>query len=324
VNTRCTIPDGRYESLTRLVEILAPGKSNPVARKYQPRDFVRALVSGLPEPRRSRRLLLMLQGYIDNSGWDGDSPAFVMAGYVASEKQWEAFSQDWQAVLDLETPSKLTCLKMAQAYRLKDPNSQFYGWTEKQRDERLIEFAKTINKHAAVGVVSVIPIEPYVQLFKGKFKPMALDRPYFLSFFGMLIRLLRVAQDAKEDRIEFFFDTEGGESAALIHEQYEVCMAMAPPEVRALSAGPPSFRHDDELNPLQAADMISWLSRRYYYDLLSGRAPGDHPSHIFLANLFLPEHDIIDVWSPEMLQGAHDSLALNIQQIAWAEPIKRD
>jgi hypothetical protein len=118
------------------------------------------------------------------------------------KSNWEAFSQDWQAVLDLESPSKLTCLKMAQAYRR--PEKQFYQWTEKQRDDRLIEFVKTINRHVAHGVVSVIPIEPYQRLFKGKFKPMALDRPYFLSFFGMLIRLLRIAQGKKEDRIDFF------------------------------------------------------------------------------------------------------------------------
>jgi Protein of unknown function (DUF3800) len=265
----------------------------------------------------------MLQSFVDNSGWDGQSPAFVMAGYVASEKQWEGFSQDWQGVLDLETPAKLTCLKMAEAYRLDDPKSQFYRWTEKQRNDRLVEFVKTINRHAAHAVISVIPIEPYQRLFKGKFKPVALDRPYFLSFFGMLIRLLRYAQAAKEDRIDFFFDVEGGESAALLHEQYEVCMRMAPPEVRALSGGPPTFKHDHELNPLQAADMLSWHSRRYYYDLLRGLDPGAHPSHVFLANLFLPEHDNIDVWSEETLKGAHDTLALNIQQLAWADRIKK-
>jgi hypothetical protein len=69
--------------------------------------------------------------------------------------------------------------------------------------------------------------------------------------------------------------------------------------------------------------MISWHASRYYYDLLRGLDPGSHSSHAFLANLFLPEHDVIDVWSEEMLRGAHDSLALNIQQLSWADSIKK-
>jgi hypothetical protein len=264
----------------------------------------------------------MLHAHIDGSGSTGDSPVFVLAGYVASVAQWEAFSNDWQAALDLEVPRKLAVLKTNHAYRLNDPKSLFYGWTAQQRDARLIEFVKTINKHAMHGIVSVVPIEPYLRLFKGKFKPDALDRPYFISFFGILVNLLLLTRRLQlDDRIDFIFDEEGGESEALLMEQYRLCMSMAPVDVQNLCGGPPSFKKDHELRPLQAADMIAWHARRYYNDLYAGKQPEAEPSNVYLANLFLPDHDILDVWTEDRLREARDALSANINKLAWSKNI---
>jgi hypothetical protein len=216
------------------------------ARDTQPWRRVRALVSGLAEPWRSRRPMLMLQAFIDDSGWDGQSPVFVLAGYIAKEKQWEDFSQDWQAVLDLHEPRPLRFLKTHQAYRLDYRESQFYGWTEAERDERLKKLALIINKHVEHGIISVIPIEPYRRIFAGKFKTDALDRPYFLSFFGIMVRLLQVAHRIHEDRIDFIFDTLGGESKALLVQEYEKFLNVAPPEARALAPAIPKFECEQE------------------------------------------------------------------------------
>jgi hypothetical protein len=70
--------------------------------RYQPRDHLGALVSGSPDKKRRNRLLLMLQAHIDDSGWDGVSPVFVLAGYVAKKEQWDSFSDQWRATLDLD------------------------------------------------------------------------------------------------------------------------------------------------------------------------------------------------------------------------------
>src|SRR5262249_39879107 len=110
----------------------------------------------------------MLQAFIDDSGWDGASPVFVLAGYVAQAHQWKEFGAEWQAVLDLEEPRKLQFLKMNEAHRLGDSSSQFYGWSKTERDERLKKFIKAISRHALHGIISVVPIEPYVRLFTGQ------------------------------------------------------------------------------------------------------------------------------------------------------------
>jgi hypothetical protein len=247
----------------------------------------------------------MFQAFIDDSGWDGKSPVFVLAGYVASEKQWESFASDWQAVLDLQQPKKLLSFKMNEARQFRHTHSQFYGFSEAERDERLIKLVKVINKHTEHGIISVIPLEPYARFFRGKFNPSALDRPYFLSFFGVMTRLIALAKQRNvDDGIEFIFDTQGGESRALLEAEYARFISVAPPGLKELAPPIPKFGDDRIFTPLQAADMIAWHARRYYYDLAMGKDPQTDTSHVFLANLFLPQHDILELWTEETIRGA--------------------
>jgi hypothetical protein len=81
-----------------------------------PSVHVRALVSGLPEPRRSKRLVLVLQAFCDESKRH-DSHLYVMAGYISAVAKWERFSDEWQKVLDL-APA-IRSLKMSEAMRLR-------------------------------------------------------------------------------------------------------------------------------------------------------------------------------------------------------------
>jgi hypothetical protein len=56
----------------------------------------------------------MLQGFIDDSGWDGQSPVFVLADYIAKTEQWEAFSDEWQKASDHPEPAPIQILKTNQ------------------------------------------------------------------------------------------------------------------------------------------------------------------------------------------------------------------
>jgi hypothetical protein len=259
--------------------------------------------------------MVMLQAFIDDSGWDGNSPVFILAGFVAKEKQWEEFSEAWQIVLDLEEPRKLEYLKMRESYLLDNHNSQFYGWTEKQRDDRLEKFVRVINRHVEHAIISGVPIEPYRTLFRGKFNPEALDRPYFLSFFSIMTYLLKVAKEVHDDRIDFIFDTLGGESKALLVREYERFKSLGPAELQKLAPEIPKFEREQDFKPLQAADMIAWLARRHFFDMARGRDAASEPSNIFLANLFRPEHDMFDVWDDKRLREAAETVGRS----SWAK-----
>ncbi len=288
---------------------------NPAEKqaRYSTRDHLRALVSGLPDKRRRSRRLMMLQGFIDDSGNDGKSPVFVLAGFMSSVERWEAFSDEWDRVLKPADGFQLEVLKMTDVYRNRVRGARYYGWPDDDRDDRLKKLIKVINTHAMHGIISVIPYEPFNRIIKGKFNPHSLDRPYFLSFFGVMTQLFKVTHSLKiDDKVEFIFDTQDSENKPLLMAEYERFISAAPPEVQAMSAGYPNFKRDEDFSPLQAADMLAWHARKYYVESFHGRDPTKDPSHPYLANLLMPEHDIIDIWDEARIKAVVDILEKTI------------
>jgi len=244
---------------------------------------------------------MMLQGFIDDSGNDGKSPVFVLAGFLSSVEKWEVFSDDWDAVLNPDQGFRVGPLKMSEVFRNRIRGSRYFGWQDDDRDERLKRLIKVINSHAMHGIISVIPYEPYNRLVKGKFNPPALDRPYFLSFFGVMTHLFKLNRHLKiDDKIEFIFDSQDSENKPLLAAEYDRFVSVSPPEVKSMSAGY-QFKRDEDFAPLQAADMLAWHARKYYFDAHNGRDPTKDPSHPYLANMLMPEHDIIDFWDEDRM-----------------------
>ncbi len=246
----------------------------------------------------------MMQCFFDNSG-GADAPVFVMAGYIAREEKWKSFTDDWQKVLDFEKPKTLKRLKMNEAFTLTNRKSEFFGWSEGDRDERLKQFVSVINTHVEHGVAAAIALEPYRRLFAKNFSPTALDRPFFLAFWNVAIIATKITKQlGLDDKIEFIFDDEGGESKALMIAEYEKFVRIAPDSVKPMLPASPRFENDEAFKPIQAADMIAWLFRRYYFDLARGLEPQLEASNKFLANLFKPEHDVLETWDEEKIEIA--------------------
>jgi hypothetical protein len=254
---------------------------------------------------------MMFQAFIDDSGWEEKSPVFVLAGYVATAAQWESFSREWQAVLDLEAPKKIAHFTMNEAQQFEHRHSQFYGFTEAERDARLIKLGKVINRQAGCGIVSVIPIEQYRRLFGGKFGPAVRDRPYFLSLFGMMTSLIKLLK-TPDDRIDFIFDTLDEHSKTLLLAHYERYVALAPAQFRGAGPALPKFAREEDCLPLQAADMIAWHVRRHYWDAHLGR--DTDPSNADLADLLKTDHDILDRWNRERLEQASAVLLKSLEK----------
>ena len=66
----------------------------------------------------------MLQIWFDDSGKDGKSPVFVLAGYLATVEDWCGFADDWKALLH-QGPKPLDYIKGYEAFGF---NKQFIGW----------------------------------------------------------------------------------------------------------------------------------------------------------------------------------------------------
>ncbi len=62
-----------------------------------------------------------LRAFIDDSGSGGDSPWFVLAGYVGKVEAWDAFHEPWRKVL--EVPPQLEYFKASEAESLRSDGS---------------------------------------------------------------------------------------------------------------------------------------------------------------------------------------------------------
>src|SRR4051794_2458876 len=118
------------------------------------RLHLHALVSGVPEPRRSARVLLMLQAMIDESDSHEEKPrVFVLGGYLATVSQWERLTDEWQAALD-QSP-RIRYFSFNEAFPKSDkPRGEFHNFTTQERDQRVARFRAIIEDcvEAEVGI----------------------------------------------------------------------------------------------------------------------------------------------------------------------------
>jgi hypothetical protein len=230
-------------------------------------DQVWAMVSGLPSGKRKRRLLMVLQAYIDDSGSEPQSPVFVLAGFVASATQWAAFSNDWQDVLDQEP--KLAYFKATQAERLQDEFDRRKGWTSAKRKDRIISLARVIRKHIPEKFFVAVGNRQFSKYMKGIKVPRnyhAVDTPYFMLFYHIILCISAFHSLYRAiEPCDFIFDDQGsvGKQALSwwdffkVHAKHGATFDFSP-----FLGSPPCFKDDKVFLPLQAADLFAWHVRR--------------------------------------------------------------
>jgi hypothetical protein len=230
-----------------------------------PGDYVRALVCHFPREIRETRLLLMLHAYFDDSRQDekpGVPGIYTLAGYVGEAPKWEKFADAWTDVLHAP-PRRLEYLKTWQAYKLRDPDSMFYGWSDKERDDKLLSLARMANSHALISVQAVLRPAHYREIM-GPYTEM---RPYAFLLYSVAADLVKTMDRrwGVKDKIDIYFDRQTDENEDMLRAEFREFIADAPPELREKFAGI-DFKDDRDVIPLQAADLFAWHFRRNIYE----------------------------------------------------------
>jgi hypothetical protein len=114
-----------------------------------------------------------------------------------------------------------------------------------------------------------------------------------------------------DDKIQIYFDHQGGISERRLREAFDEFMGGAAPELAARIADAPEFKDDKCVLPLQAADLIAWHIRRHIYEMQRG-AELDTAIYSELLSL-RGRHSI---WNEERLQFL-------AQQMRQADPLLR-
>ncbi len=222
----------------------------------------------------------MLQAWFDDSGKaaSDESPVYLLAGFVGSKKNWEAFSDVWQR--ELERKPQLTSLHAVDAYALK---GQFKGWHREDRDNRLLRFVEIIRKHVSSGTTFVTR-HRHFRVFSDAVATLPIVRnsaeyrlfknPYFLGFnFVLGATLALQARKRTREMIEILFD-EGIDNRRRLEygfsEFINTVTRRTPQFLDLLINKKAEFRDDEKCLPLQAADLLAWHVRRLYYEVSRG------------------------------------------------------
>ena len=205
---------------------------------------------------------MLFNGFVDDSG-SGEGKdrgnVFVLAGFVASAKEWGAFSTKWQKICDREprTPD----FKMKTANRLLNKDGSVF-WTEKQRDRRIKQLVKTTKRKTRYRVESLLAWPNYEKVVKGRVPP-EFDSPYFLCFYNVIVSFAAFMERAGiQGTVDWVFDDQG-RLGIETKKWYDFISASIPSPLRSRLGSTPVFKHDKSAVPLKAADLYAWQIRRH-------------------------------------------------------------
>jgi hypothetical protein len=234
------------------------------------------MVAGIPSRLRQNWLMLMLQGYIDDSGSDMQGPVYVLSGFIGQTTEWAKFSDQWD--IELHKPPAISYFKMREAESLKE---QFQGWTIGDRDAKIMSLTRLIVPRVICNVECVVSQADYdsvvpraIAFIRKTSNAMedrrlanSLENPYLFCFHGIVIECCnRLYEQRQLDVIDFYFDQQGkvGNRAKAF---WYALKNNAPPEYKRFLVNEPVFRDEKIFLPLQAADLIAWQTRRRIDDL---------------------------------------------------------
>ena len=255
----------------------------------QPRDWVLALVCGLPTAEWRNRRVAVVRAFVDDSGSGGDSRYYVLAGFVATIPTWCAFTDAWQEVLDQKP--KLGYFKMAEANAL---NGQFGGWAERQRNIRVNDLITVIENHDLYEASTVVAQADYDEVLKPFLKDSAYNNPYLFAF-GDLVNLFAssemhyrhairdvpsnqivvisenksITSGGPPQKVDFVFDEQKNIERQARHF-YDLFKDVPPYKDRIENI---DYGDDKKFLPLQAADLTAWQHRRRLCAVVEGTRP---------------------------------------------------
>jgi hypothetical protein len=210
---------------------------------------------------------MVVQAYVDDSGNEPKSRAFVLAGFVASPVQWAAFSDEWEKTL--HRAPKLDYFKNNEAMGLKKQFDEGRGWTDEKRDSRLVALAQVVTKHIPEKFSVAIRHSDYYRYLGGipvRKRMKTLEDPYFFLFYEFMLIVASVHSLApKVVPCEFVFDDRGemGRRAAGWWPEFKKALSSGKFDFAPyFTASAPVFKRDTEFPPLQAADLYAGQMNR--------------------------------------------------------------
>ena len=234
-----------------------------------------------------KEYLLIGMLYLDDSGSDTQSEQFTLGGYHSPIGKWAEFSKAWISELN-SGPIKLEYFKMSEAMSMsvKGQFAQRLGWTPEARDQKLINFARIIEKYCERSFFVSIKHSDYeatlAKLGTPNRRTKFDDQPYHMLFGQMTLLYYNYMHKRDETfKQSIILDNQEGYTSQALWIWRLLSRNVALDNCRIASkkhrfwGHVPSFKNDKEYVPIQAADYLSWIVRRrlHYKDCLLYTSP---------------------------------------------------
>jgi hypothetical protein len=200
------------------------------------------------------------QAYVDDS-W-GPAGVYVLAGYVASDEQWETLTQQWRRWLPLGS--------------LDDNDEHHFKMSEMalsdERMSRVSAFHDIINSNVAMGLSIALRIDDIqaainrlrvvgpigAQLEIDSASPFTVAAPFLINGLNSFRTDSNFPLPA-DATIDFVFDEMTDKASVL--DNWETWIGTVPEELAPYYGALPRFEDDKKCLPLQAADFRAWWVR---------------------------------------------------------------
>ena len=201
----------------------------------------------------------MLQAFIDESESEKTPAMFLLGGYIAKAEAWADLSTEWDKALRMNPTIRYFKLREALG-----GNKEFYHLSEGARTERIALMRSIVEKFDlrafSLGFYLADLKETHAAFDK------KWSNPYYTATLALIPQLARSheAFQLPREPLEIVFDNRVREKAAIL-QGYEDARAVAkpaPPDLfTAVLRNPPRWADDQDVLPLQAADMQTTWAR---------------------------------------------------------------
>jgi hypothetical protein len=161
------------------------------------------------------------------------------------------------------------------------PGGSFRGLSDESRDEKVRLLYSVINDYVGYSVSAVVHLEPLKRIIgNSEFGfPKQAANPYYhaiSSLISSVARLQIIQGMPADEKVDWVFDERFMEQGKFL-SVWDAVVRDAPPDVRPMIGGTPIFKADNDVLPLQAADLEAWWLRRRWDEKLKNLRRLEYP-----------------------------------------------
>jgi len=184
---------------------------------------------------------------------------FVLGGYIANAETWAKLTDDWQTELD--AAPRLAYVKFIEGVK-RTPSGAFYRWKPHDALAKLAKFRAIIEKYDLAAFSLSFRVDHLTETHAAV--PKKWLNPYYSAVVLLIPELARALPDLglPRERLDIIFDEQVMEQGHIMWAWTGVrdVKKLDPPDILEILQSPPIWRSDNDVLPLQAADMqATWI-----------------------------------------------------------------